>query len=181
VDFRGFYFTVENARLYTAPEEPPPIMLAASGEKSAMLAARQGEGLIATSPDEHVVRTFKEAGGEGRPLFAQVTVCWAADEREARKTAHQFWPTAALQGQLSQELALPAYFEQAAASVTEDDVAKLVVCGPEVQAYINAIQKFTEAGFDHIYLHQVGLDQEGFFSFAERELLPRLRQLRVAA
>ena len=99
-------------------------------------------------------------------------VCWAASEAEARRVAHAVWPIAALPGQLGQELALPSYFEQAAEPLREEDVARVVVCGPDPQAHAAAIRSFDEAGFDHVTIHQVGPDQEGFFGFFERELLP---------
>lgn len=173
--FRGKYFTVENARIYTLPPEPPPIMIAASGPKVATIAGEMGNGLISTSPDKQVVQTFQQSGGTGKPIYGQVTVCWAPTEEEARKTALKIWPNGGLKGPLSQELALPQHFQQASQMVTEEDIAKEVVCGPDPQKHIEKIQKYIDAGFDHVYMHQVGPDQEGFFRFYEREVLPKLR------
>jgi G6PDH family F420-dependent oxidoreductase len=136
------------------------------------LAGELGDGLISTSPQREVVQAFDEAGGRGKPRYGQVTVCWAPDEASARKTALHWWPTAAVQGQLSQELALPEYFEAASASVTEDQIAEMVVCGPDPQKHIEKIQKYIDAGFDHVYLHQVGPEQAGFMEFCRREILP---------
>jgi coenzyme F420-dependent glucose-6-phosphate dehydrogenase len=68
---------VENARLYTLPERPPEIVVAASGPKAAELAGEFGDGLVATAPDREVVTTFDTAGGTGKPRYAQLTVCWA--------------------------------------------------------------------------------------------------------
>jgi hypothetical protein len=90
----------------------------------------------------------------------------------AIKTAHEWWPTAAMPGQLSQELALPAFFEQAAELVTPDQVKEAIVCGPDPKPVLKKIKEYADAGFTHVYLHQIGPDQEGFFRFAERELLP---------
>jgi coenzyme F420-dependent glucose-6-phosphate dehydrogenase len=170
---RGQHFTVENARIYTLPPEPPPIMIAASGPKSAAVAGQMGNGLIATSPDQEVIHTFERAGGAGKPKYGQVTVCWAESEAEAKRTAHKVWPNAGLKGPLSQELALPAHFQQAAQMIAEEDVAEEIVCGPDPQKHAEKIQKFVDAGFDHVYIHQVGPDQEGFFRFYQKEILPR--------
>jgi coenzyme F420-dependent glucose-6-phosphate dehydrogenase len=167
----GRHYTVEQARLYTLPEEPPPIMIAADKEDAAELAATAGDGLIGTSPDEELLSQFEAAGGKGKPRFGQVTVCWAEDEASARKTALEWWPNAALPGELSQELALPRHFEQAAQLVSEDAVAETVVCGPDPDAHRSAIEEYAEAGYDHVYVHQVGLDQEGFLDFYSREIL----------
>jgi coenzyme F420-dependent glucose-6-phosphate dehydrogenase len=169
----GRYYTLEDARLYTLPDEPPPIMVAASKPQAAELAAAQ-DGLVGVSPERELLEAFESSGGEGKPRFGQVTVCWARSEDEAKRTAREWWPNAAIKGDLSQELPLPAQFEQAAEMVSEDDVAELVVCGPDAGAHVAKIREYEEAGYDHVYIHQVGPDQEGFFHFYEREVLPNV-------
>jgi coenzyme F420-dependent glucose-6-phosphate dehydrogenase len=168
---RGRHYTVEDARIYTLPDEPPPIMVAASKPGAAHLAGSQ-DGFIGVSPERELLAAFEAAGGKGKPRFGQVTVCWAKSEEEAKRTAHEWWPNAAIKGDLSQELPLPAHFEQAAEMVDEDDVAEMVVCGPDPNAHRDKIREFEKAGYDHVYVHQVGPDQEGFFAFYEREVLP---------
>ena len=149
--------------------------LIAANERHAELAGRIGDGLIATSPQAELVQQFEAAGGVGKPRYGQVTVCWARDEAEAKRTAHEWWPNAAVKGQLSQDLPTPSHFEQAAGMVREEDVAQTIICGPDPERHVAAIGQFVDAGFDHVYVHQVGPDQEGFFRFYEREVLPKLR------
>jgi G6PDH family F420-dependent oxidoreductase len=175
----GTFYTVENARLYTLPDEPPPIMLAAGGPSSAELAGRISDGLISTSPEASVIEEFDAAGGTGKPRYGQVTVCWAADEAQARRTAYEIWPNAANQGELSQELPTPAHFKQVAKMVSEEQVAKSVVCGPDPERHIKAIREFADAGYDYVYIHQVGSDQEGFFRFYEQHVLPEFQGTRA--
>jgi G6PDH family F420-dependent oxidoreductase len=91
----GTFFEVENARIYTLPEEQPRIMVAGSGTKAAELAGRAGDGFIGLSPDREIVQTFEQAGGQGKPRYAQFTVCWAEDEQQAIATAKEIWPNAA--------------------------------------------------------------------------------------
>ncbi|MBA3365121.1 MAG: TIGR03557 family F420-dependent LLM class oxidoreductase [Actinobacteria bacterium] len=170
---RGVHYTVENARIYTLPEEPVPIAVAASKPNAAELAGQMGDALVTVAPDEEIVQGYAEAGGTG-PKYGQVTVCWAENEEQARKTAFEVWPNAGIKGDLSQELALPRHFEQAAQMVTEDDVAESVACGPDPDRHLEQIRKFADAGVDHVYIHQVGSDQEGFFRFYEREILPKI-------
>ena len=170
---RGKHYTVENARLYTLLEEPPQIMVAASGSRAAELAGRIGDGLINTAPDAEVRQQFEQAGGAGKPRYAQMTVCWAANVAQARRTALEIWPNGGLKGELSQELPTPKHFEQAAQLVTEEMVAEEVVCGPDPEQHIAKIQAYVDAGYDHIYVHQVGPDQDGFFDFYRREILPK--------
>jgi len=172
----GRYFTVESARIYTLPDQRPPIYMAAATERSARLAGGIADGLISTAPKAEIVQSFAEGGGESKPRYAQMTVCWAEDEARARQTAYQVWPTAALGNALSSELREPRQFEEAVQPLTEDAVAQTFTCGPDPERHVAAIKKYADAGFDHIAVHQVGHDQEGFFRFYEAEVLPRLRQ-----
>ena len=170
---RGKHYRVENARIYSLPDELPPIAVAAAGPKAAELAATAGDALISTAPDAELVDTYRKAGGDGA-RYGQLTVCFDKDEQRAVKTALEWWPNAALKGELGQELPLPRHFEQAAENVTEDEIAEAIVCGPDVDRYLEKITEFEDAGFDHVYVHQVGTDQESFFAFAEKELLVKV-------
>lgn len=175
-DHHGRFYTVENARIYTLPEQLPPVLVAAGGDESVTLAGRIGDGLIVTSPDRELIQTFRQAGGTGKPSYAEFTVCWAESEEEAKQIAYEWWPTAAIKGELSQELPVPAHFEQAAQMVSPDDLAKAVVLGPDPQKHIEGIKKYPKAGIEHVWVHQIGPNQEGFFRFYEREVLPELRR-----
>jgi G6PDH family F420-dependent oxidoreductase len=175
VSHDGTYYVVENARLYTRPDAPPPIAIAASGPESAELAGRVGDALVTNAPDKEITGSFRRAGGRGKPTYGQVTVAWDTSVAKARRTAFEWWPTALVPGELSVELPVPAHFEQAIENVTEADVAERITCGPDAKRHLEAIQPYLDAGFDHVYLHQVGPDQAGFLEFAERKLLPELR------
>jgi coenzyme F420-dependent glucose-6-phosphate dehydrogenase len=177
----GRYYTVENARLYTLPEELPPLLVAVGGPRSAELAGRVGDGLIATEPEAEIINEFEAAGGRGKPRYGSLTVCWAKDEASARKTAHRIWPTSAMESSTSWELPLPQHFEDVAKLVTEDAVAETIICGPDPDRHLVAIAEYVDAGFDHVGIHQVGPDQEGFFQFFAREVLPRVARLRGGA
>lgn len=172
----GTYYRVENARLYTLPDEPIEVVVAAGGPEAAELAARAGDGLVSTAPDAELVQRYRESGGGG-PLYGQLTVCFAKSEEEARRTALEWWPNGGLEGSLGQELPLPSHFEDAARMVDEEAVARSVVCGPDTDAHLEAIANFVDAGFDHVYVHQVGPDQDGFFEFYASEVLPAAARL----
>jgi coenzyme F420-dependent glucose-6-phosphate dehydrogenase len=171
---RGRHYRVDNARLYDLRDRPPPILIAAKGERAGSLAGRVGDGLVGVAPDRELIETFEEAGGQGKPRYGQLHVCWAQDEAAARKTATEWWPNTSVPGELGVELPLPRHFEQAAEVVREDDVAGSVVCGPDPEAHLDAIRAYVDAGYDHVYLHQVGPDQEGFFRFYETDVLPKV-------
>ena len=113
---RGDFYDVEQARLYTLPEQPVEIAVAAAKPKAADLAGRLADAFINTSPDSEVIETFEGAGGKRKPRYGQITMCWAASEEEGATTACEIWPNAALGGDLGYELPRPEHFEQA----TED-------------------------------------------------------------
>jgi G6PDH family F420-dependent oxidoreductase len=169
----GDYYTVHTARLYTVPEQLPPIMVAAAGPMAAELAGRIGDGLVSVAPNDEVVASYRRSGGDG-PRYGQVHVCWAPDEAQAIETAHRQWINAGIPGELGQELPLPAHFQQAGKMVRPEDIADKIVCGPDPERHLAEINKYAEAGFDHVYVHQIGPDQEGFFRFYAEEILPKL-------
>jgi len=168
------HFTVDRARIYTLPETSPPIAVAASIPAAAALAGRSGDALITTKPDAELVRAFHAAGGEGNPVYGQLTVCYGPDEEKSKQEALEWWPNSCAPGELGVELAEPQHFEQVAELVTADAVAEKVVCGPGTDAILEKIGAFEEAGFDHVFLHQVGPQQEEFLEFAKEELLPAI-------
>ena len=170
---RGKHYTVDHARLYTLPEQPIPIAVAAAKPNAAELAGRLGDALVNTSPDEEIVSAYRDAGGDGS-LYGQVRLCWAEDEEEAKETAFRLWRHTGLGGTINQELPRPSDFDAAAESVTKEMAAGSLPCGPDPEPVLAEIGKWQEAGFDRIALHQVGPDQEGFFRFWEQELHPKL-------
>jgi G6PDH family F420-dependent oxidoreductase len=174
--YYGKYYTVENARIFSLPDAPPPIMVAAAGPATAELAGAIGDGLVSTVSEEKIVKKFRASdNGAEKPCYGQMTACWAETEEGAKKIAREWWPVAAIPGKLMGELATPAEFEAAAKLVDEDAVMSQVVCGPDPEKYLAKINSFNQAGFDHVYIHQVGPDQEGFFRFYERALAPKLQ------
>ena len=174
---RGRHYTVENARLYTLPDRLPPIIVAGAGPQATELAGRIGDGFFGLVPDREVIEQFEAAGGADKPCYGQVHVCWAEEEAAAKLTALEWWPNAVAGGNLNWELPLPSLFEDATAWAGEDDVAESVVCGPDPERHIAAVREFVEAGYDHVYLHQVGPDQEDFCSLPS-ELMPALGEVR---
>src|SRR6185369_11315533 len=152
----GRHYVVDEARIYTLPGEPVPIYMAAGGSKAAQLAGRVADGLISTAPERDTITEFESAGGSDKPRYGQMTVCWAESEDEAKHLAHHYWPNAALEGGLTWELKTPKLIEAASAQTDPDDIAEEVICGPDPEVHLEKIRKFTDAGFDHVYVHQIG-------------------------
>lgn len=175
VSHSGAHYTVETARLYSLPDLEPQVFVAASGDEAAELAAAIGDGIIMTSPDAKVVDAFVDARGSG-PRLAEMAVSFDRDEGRALKNALRAWPLLGIPGELPSELPLPRHVEQVAELVRTDDIRGSLVAGSNVVSYVDRIRTYVEAGLDHVFLHQIGHDQEPFFRFAERELLPAVRE-----
>ncbi|MET7460738.1 LLM class F420-dependent oxidoreductase [Nonomuraea sp. NPDC005501] len=175
VTHRGAHYRVDTARLYTLPDEPPPIYMSGFGPKAIELAGRIADGYISTGPSAEMVEQFHKAGGAGKPAMGGLKVCYAPDEAEARRTVHRLWPNQGIQGEASQLLPLPRHFEQLAQSVTEEQAVGGSPCGPDPEAHVQAIRAYVDAGFDEVYVNQIGAEQDAFFDFYAREVLPRLR------
>jgi G6PDH family F420-dependent oxidoreductase len=172
-DHRGRHYRVSNARIYDLPPAPPPILVSGFGPKAIALAARIGDGFVTVQPDREAVAQFRRDGGGDRLVQGGTKVCWGETEEGARATAHRLWPNEALPGELGQILPTPRHFEQASQLVTEEMIGAAVVCGPDLDRHLEQISKYEQAGFDELYVNQIGPDQEGFFAAYRDGVLPR--------
>ena len=86
----------------------------------------------------------------------------------------EWWPNTSVPGELGVDLVEPQHFEEIADLITAEQVGEKVVCGPDQDAIVEKVEMFTDAGFDHVFLHQVGPRQGEFLAFAKDELLPKL-------
>lgn len=177
VNYAGRHITADSAKLYDLPDERVPVAIAASGQRSAELAARHGDALIAVQPEANLVSTFEAAGGSGKPKYGQVAVCYGRDADEAAKYAARLWAWSAAGWKVMAELPGPASFAAYAEFVRPEDIVAQVPCGPDPEPYLKAVRAYADAGFTHVALVQVGAERQSeFFKFAEAELLPALRQ-----
>lgn len=174
VNHHGKHYTVEGARIYTRPDDPPPIYVSGFGKHSATLAGRLGDGYISVLPDPGLVEAFRQGGGAGKPTQGGYKVCYGAERAQAVRNAHRLWSTELVPGELAQVLPQPRHFEQAASLVTEDAVAGHFVCGNNPEEHLRELANYFDAGYDEVYVNQIGPEQKGFFEFYEREILPRL-------
>jgi coenzyme F420-dependent glucose-6-phosphate dehydrogenase len=167
--YRGKHYTVEQLKLYDAPAKAPPIIMAAKAEASVRLAAAAADGTMNTSPDPEIVKAFRQAGGKG-PIYGKVTGAFASDAGTARKIAKERQPNAAMGGDLSTELELPRDFEAVAELVREEDLEPKLVLGNDPALWQERLDEYERAGFTHVALHNVGVDQHEFIQFAARFL-----------
>lgn len=169
----GTHYTVEHARLYTRPSEPVPINIAAFSPRSARMAGTKGDGFCTVVPNADLVREYREAGGDG-PAQAGMKVCWDDSEAKAVETAHRLWASDLLPGSLPSTLPRPRDFAQATEVITEDMVRQRYACGSDPQRHLDKLGEYIDAGFDEVYVQQIGAEQEQFFEAYAEDILPRI-------
>jgi G6PDH family F420-dependent oxidoreductase len=169
----GMHYTVHDARIYTLPDEPPPVHVAVSGSESIALAARAGGGMVAVQPNAELTHKFDAAAGGGKPKYGQIAVSVDDDEARARRFAHERFRFSVPGWKVMSELPNPINFEAATAHVREEDVAESISCGPDLDHHAEAIRQWTDAGFDRVAVVQVGEPERFFETWAE--LRPRLQ------
>ena len=174
--YDGRYFQLDDARVWDLPEQLPVIAVAASGGPSAGIAAELGTGLFATEPKAEIVRAYRDKGGNG-PMYAEVPMAWAPDDDTAIKAVLETSRWALTGWKVMSELPNPVNFDAASATVRPEDVTEQFAVGPDVEKYVQNVQQYVDAGFDHIVLQNAGPDPEGFVTFFTTELADRLRSL----
>jgi G6PDH family F420-dependent oxidoreductase len=176
-NYVGRHFRVDSAKLWDLPEQRVPIGVAVSGDQSIKKFAPLADHLIAVEPVADFVSTW-DAATEGRQSrkIGQLPVSWGPDKDAAVQRAHEQFRWFAGGWKVNAELPGTSAFAAATQFVTPEDVAQNIPCGPDVDAIVEAVREFEQAGFTDVALVQIGGDQqEGFFDFAEKELLPALR------
>ena len=178
VNFAGRHFRVDSAKVWDVPDEAPRIGVAVSGQQSCRLAGTKADVMIAVEPEPELGRMFDAAGGTGKPRVGQVPVCYDPDRDAAVKRAHEEFRWFGGGWKVNAELPGPAAFAAASQFVTPDDVAAAIPCGPDVDAHVEAVRKFVDAGFTHVAVVQIGGEsQRSFLDWAQRDLMPALREL----
>ena len=178
VNFAGRHFRVDSAKLWDVADNPPRIGLAVSGEQSAHLAGSLADAMIAVEPESRLGELFDGAGGAGKPRIGQVPICWDPSRDDAIDRAHDQFRWFGGGWKVNAELPGTAAFEAASQFVRKDDVVESIPCGPDVEEHVKAVREFVDAGFTDLAVIQIGGNtQPAFLDWAERDLLPALRDL----
>jgi G6PDH family F420-dependent oxidoreductase len=171
---------VDQARLWTLPEQPPMLIGAAISPETAAWVGGWADGLVTINQTHDTLRAvidaFRTGGGEGKPLYLQVHLSWAADEDTALAVAYDQWSTNVFDTSLAMELALPEQFEAAARFVAPEDVRSAVLVSADLGRHTAWLGEYAELGFDRIYLHEVGQaeHQQPFIDAFGSKVIPAL-------
>jgi probable non-F420 flavinoid oxidoreductase len=177
VTHRGLV-VVDRARLWTLPDEPPPLIGAAVSEATARWAGGWADGLATVNaPVEHLRRmidAYRSGGGQGR-LVLQVHLSWAPTEDEALRIAHDQWRTNVFDPPVCWDLDIAAAFDAAAQYVQPEDVRGKVLVSADLERHVEWLHELASLGFDELALHHVGQDLGPFIDAFGEHVLPRLR------
>ncbi len=176
VSTAGRHFRVDSAKVWDLPEQTVPIGVAVSGGQSVETFAPLADHLIAVEPQAELVAAWDAAHQAESRKIGQIPVCWGADKDAAVHKAHEQFRWFAGGWKVNAELPGPAGFAGATQFVRPEDVAGSIPCGPDVEAVVEAVREFENAGFTDVAVVQIGDDgQQEFLEMAEKELLSALR------
>lgn len=170
---RGRHYRLEHARIYDLPRNPPTIVVSGFGPAAVDLAARIGDGFCSVQPDADAVEQFRRQAQRGQLVQGSLKVCFDRSEGRAIDTVGRLWPNDGLPGELSQILPTPAHFEQAVELVTPDSLTAEIPCGPDMDRHLEAVRAYAQAGFDELYIQQIGNNQDEFFEAYREHILPQ--------
>jgi len=177
VNRAGVHFRVDSAKLWDLPEQRVPLALAVSGEQSVELFAPISDHLVAVEPKAELIDGWRKAGPRGDRAIGQMPLCWGPDRDQAVRVAHEQFRWFGGGWKVNAELPGTSGFTGATQFVRPQDVADSIPCGPEVAPIVEAAREFADAGFTDLALVQIGdATQESYLGWAEKELLPALRQ-----
>jgi probable non-F420 flavinoid oxidoreductase len=171
--------TVEDARLYSLPAEPPLVYGAAISLETAEWVGSWADGLItgAAPPEQlqKMVDAFHRGGGEGKPMAIQEILSYASDDITAKQNALRNWGNSAAEAQDLADFRMPADFDRKGAKATLEDVEGVVRCSADLQRHAAWLRQDIELGFGQLFLHNVGGDQHRFIDDFAAHVLPQLR------
>ncbi|RYD60841.1 MAG: LLM class flavin-dependent oxidoreductase, partial [Verrucomicrobiaceae bacterium] len=166
--------------LYTRPEEPPLLIGAAVTEKTAEWLGSWADGMVTTSrPRKEAVKildAFRRGGGEGKPVFLKVGMSYGRSDEIARQNAYEQWRAVAFSNPVLTELHIPSQFDEIGKYVRPEDLDQSLRISGDVERHIAWLQEDIELGFEEIYLHNVGTNQEEFIDVAGSRILPALKK-----
>jgi probable non-F420 flavinoid oxidoreductase len=169
--------TVDRARIWSLPEQPPALIAPAVTVATARAGADWADGLVTINqPHDHLRRmiaAYRDAGGRGK-LVLQLHLSYDPDPERALAVAFEEWHSNVFPPPLCWDLDTPEAFELASAHVTAADVAQVVRVSSDLGQHAAWIAEYVELGFDDVYLHHVGQEQRGFIDAFGEHVLPQL-------
>lgn len=180
----GEYFVMESARLYTMPDEPPPVYIATAGPVNSQRTGRYADGMITVGASDDKIQGLFErfergANQEGKdpstmPRLLQVHVSYARTDEEATENAVKQWPNGGMPFPKA-DIRNPEDFQAMANMVEPKHFKNRVLISSDPSEHLEYIQHYVDLGFDEIYVHNVGLNQEEFIDVYGEHVIPNIK------
>jgi G6PDH family F420-dependent oxidoreductase len=184
VKYQGQYFRLESAKLYTLPQQPPPIYVATAGPVQSERTGKMCDGIITVGAADEKLKNLmarfekgaREAGKDPSkmPRLMQIHVSWAESREEATENAVREWPNGGMNFPKA-DIRNPEDFAAMAQLVRPENYKNRVLISPDLDEHLAHLQHFVDLGFDEIYVHNVGRNQEAFIKAYGERVIPRLR------
>jgi len=168
--------TVEEAKVWSLPETLPMIVGPALSEATAEFVGSWADTFITVAAPrpqlQRMIDAFRRGGGEGKPIYLQSHISWAATESEARANAFEQWRTPIFAGEVNESLRTPAQFDAAARFVHPDELDDFIRISADLERQREYIHEDLAMGFERVYIHNVGRNQQAFIDVFGERLLP---------
>lgn len=184
VDYEGEFWTLDGANLFTGPQTPPPIYVAAGGPNSAKLAGDVGDGFMTVNkPPEELERDLLPAfrdgirtsdrndSAESVDTILHIQCSFAEDRQRALEHART-WRVTLQDGVYESETADPRRLRESSESISDDAIERSFVIASDPQEFIDVFDRYVEIGFDRIIVQSSSPDQARFFETMATEVMP---------
>jgi coenzyme F420-dependent glucose-6-phosphate dehydrogenase len=177
VTHRGRVNVIE-AKLYSRPQMPVPLLGAAATPQTAAFVGGWGDGLLTSGAEleglKQIIAAFRDNGGEGKPVHVQLALSWAPTEDEAFAQAIEQWSAAAIGGEVNWDLRRPSDFDLASRLVDRDAITQCVKVSADPGVHRGWIEDVLGLGVAGVHLHNVGRNQEAFIDAFGSQVLPAI-------
>lgn len=172
--------TVDRARVWSRPRTPPPLVVPAVSVETARWGASWADGLATINqPADHLadmLAAYRDAGGRGKTVL-QVHLSWAPTEQEAYAIAYDQWRTNVWAPPVPWDLETAGHFDALGDGVSEQQLRSSVLVSSDLGRLTGWVADLVGLGFDEVYLHHVGQDQDPYLDAFGQHVLPQLSGL----
>jgi coenzyme F420-dependent glucose-6-phosphate dehydrogenase len=183
VKYKGRYYSLSGANLYTKPRTSIPIYLAANGPKAAALVGQYADGYVTISPTltrfkelwSIIERTAKDTGRDPAKIrkHIELFVCYGADYDEAVKAARK-WKSGLIPDVFNSRIYDPRELEKRGSRYPDSELAKAWTAVTSKEEIVKIADDAIAMGFNEIEFHCASADEEGFLEVCRKDVLPYL-------
>ncbi|PSP86404.1 LLM class F420-dependent oxidoreductase [Halobacteriales archaeon QS_1_68_17] len=182
VHYDGERFQLDEARLYTVPDEPPEIHVAANGPSTARLSARYADGFITVVKGEEyterlypAVRSYTEEEGRDPDAMETTLLVTASYDPDYDRAYEATAPwRATTQGVFDRGLSNPEEIEAEGVHATREEIEHKFVIADDPAEIAAQLEAYAEMGFHRIAVGNTSPDPERFFEVMGDEVIPSL-------